>query len=147
MRDMTGIDLAAGSGVKARKLPVDVVVEFAVTAGRLETLEGPVAYTAGDALLTGSVGDRWPVRREKFLQTYAPAGNGQAGEPGIYRKKPLVVHALQLHEPFTVKVGPEPDPINGKPGDWLIQYSPGEYGIVSGTLFSRTYELLRSTSS
>src|SRR5262245_708296 len=126
MRDMTGIDLAAGLGMEARKLPVDVVVEFAATPGQLQTLEGPVGYAAGDALLTGSVGDRWPVRREKFMQTYAPAGDGRSGEPGIYRKRPLVVHALQMQERFTVTVGPGSSTIKGRPGDWLVQYSPGE---------------------
>lgn len=142
MREMTGIDLAAGQGVKARKLPVDVTVEFALAPGELQTLEGPVAYAAGDALLTGSVDDRWPVRREKFLGTYAPAGDGKAGEPGIYRKKPLVVHACRMQEPFTVTVGRDRNPIKGKPGDWLLQYAPGEYGIVAAAIFGRTYELL-----
>lgn len=141
MREMTGIDLAAGSGRKARKLPVAVEVEFAAVAGQLETLEGPVAYAAGDALLTGPAGDRWPIRREKFLQTYVSAG-GEAGKPGIYRKQPLIVHVLEMREPFTVTVGSAANSISGKPGDWLVQYAPGEYGIVSQALFRLTYELL-----
>lgn len=142
MREMTGIDLAAGLGRRVRKLPVDVTVEFATTAGELPTLEGPVAYAVGDALLTGGSDDRWPVRREKFLRTYAPAGNFETGKPGVYRKKPLVVHACQMQESFTVRVGGKSNSIHGKPGDWLVQYAPGEYGIVANAIFNRTYELL-----
>lgn len=142
MRDMTGIDLAAGTGVRVRKLPVDVTVEFATAAGELPTLEGPVAYAAGDALLTGGSDDRWPVRREKFLRTYAPAGSFEAGLPGLYRKKPLVVHACKMQEAFTVTVGRDRSPIKGKSGDWLVQYAPGEYGIVAARIFDRTYEVL-----
>src|SRR5664279_1064449 len=56
---------------RARKRAVVVQVVFAEAAGTLSTQEGPVNYSTGDALLTGTEGERWPVTRHIFDQTYA----------------------------------------------------------------------------
>ena len=31
------------------------------------------------------------------------------------------------------------DYLSGMTGDWLLQYGPGEFGIVAPAIFSRTY--------
>jgi len=135
---LDGVDLAAHKDSRsARKRPVDVGVDFAEAVGRLQTLEGPVDYVAGDAILTGTDGERWPVRREVFERTYEPAGT-----EGRFRKRPLVVRVLRLDEPFSVAIGRDNVRLTGKSRDWLVQYGPGEYGIVSAGIFNRTYELL-----
>jgi len=41
-------------------------VHFAAAAGQLQTLEGPVAYAAGDAIVTGVAGEQWPVPADSF---------------------------------------------------------------------------------
>ena len=51
---------------RARKRAVVVQVEFAETDGTLSTQEGPVHYSTGDALLTGTEGERWSVARDTF---------------------------------------------------------------------------------
>jgi hypothetical protein len=42
-----------------------VEVVFARSAGSIASREGPNHYRAGDALLSGSGGDRWSVTRER----------------------------------------------------------------------------------
>lgn len=143
MQDMSGTDLEKDPAARrARKRPVVCKVEFAPLAGTLDTLEGPVAYRAGDAIVTGVAKERWPIARDKFLKSYEAVGATQAGTAGRYRKKPVVVPARLMQEPFSVKVGSSADTIEGDAGDWLVQYGAHEYGIVESEVFARSYELL-----
>jgi hypothetical protein len=80
--------------------------------GDLASVAG--ARRAGDALLTGPHRERWPVRRERFDAAYAAS----------------------------VKVGWQDSPVEGGPGDWLVQYGPGNFGIVAAVIVDATYELL-----
>ena len=125
-----------------RKRPTQVSVMFATSAGKLKTLEGWVSYEQGAAILTGESGDTWPVEIHQFESTYEPVGNTKQGENGTYCKKPLTVYALQLTETTSVQVGYANDPITGKPGDWLVQYGPKNFGIVTKTIFENTYDIL-----
>lgn len=121
------------------KKPVPVDVAFAAEDGVCKTLEGEVQFRAGDALLTGSEGERWPIRRDLFLSSYEPVSPTRAGDNGTYRKRPAVAHALRLTEPATVPVGWQNDPLHGHPGDWLIRYPDGSQGIVQDSIFRETY--------
>ncbi|MGU7776348.1 PGDYG domain-containing protein [Burkholderia sp. MR1-5-21] len=116
------------------KRPAPVTVRFADEDGTCATLEGPVRYRAGDALATGIVGEQWPISRDRFDQTYERVSDG------IYRKRPVVVHALRLQSAMRVPVGGEGDVLEGRPGDWLLQYGDGEYGVVDAEVFERMYE-------
>ena len=127
---------------RVRKLAIEVIAEFAVSDGTLVTREGPVAYCRGDALLTGAEGERWPVPRERFDETYEPVAPLRPGKPGAYRKRPEVVWAKQMREPFTVELGEGRGTLQGNAGDWLLQYAPGDLSVVSATVFAKTYELL-----
>ena len=42
---------------------------FANMKGVLATLEGNVTYQAGDALMSGPHGERWPIPRKRFIET------------------------------------------------------------------------------
>jgi PGDYG protein len=143
MQEMTSVDLSRDrASRRAMKRPVAVDVRFADADGRLATLEGDVSYHAGDAILTGVQGDRWPVARAIFLDSYEPVPPTPSGRPGRYRKRPAPILAKRMTEAFTVRVGREADPLTGNPGDWLIQYEPGRHGIVSAQIFDETYVLL-----
>ena len=129
-----------------RKRALRVHVEFARADGVLATLEGPVRYDAGDALLTGSAGERWPVRRATFDARYVvdtpatPAAvTMQHGDDGAYRKLPQDVRALQVADAFAVRL-PDGQLLQGQPGDWLVEYGPGDQAIVAAAIFSATYE-------
>ena len=140
---MTGTDLTADPAARRvvkRSLPVDVV--FAAHAGLLHTLEGEVAYREGDAILTGGRGERWPVARQAFVDSYEPVPPTREGEAGRYRKRPATVLAKRMRGPFSVRVGARAELLTGARGDWLVQYGPGQYGVVSGEIFEETYTAL-----
>jgi hypothetical protein len=127
---------------RARKRDVALQVEFAATDGTLATQEGTVGYSAGDALLTGTQGERWPIARETFDATYAPVAPIREGKPGRYRKRPLVVWAKPMAEPFSVTLEGDRGTLIGHAGDWLVQYAPSDFSVVDASVFAQTYELL-----
>ncbi len=117
-------------------------VRFARAPGMLETLEGPVRYRVGAALVRGLRGEQWPVERSAFERRYAPAPGTAAGQDGDYRRRPGLVLARRLESAIELPAGALGDPLRGRAGDWLLQYAPGEYGIVAPEIFDETYELL-----
>jgi hypothetical protein len=119
-----------------------VHVEFAAQAGELMSLEGPNRYASGDALITGSTGDRWVVSRARFDAKYVPADAARAhGAPGPYRNRPAVVLARQMHAPFALARSAGGDVLRGAAGDWVMQYAPGDYGVVQAARFAHVYRL------
>jgi len=119
---------------------VDVVI--AKTGGELISREGPNRFEAGDALITGSTGDRWSVSRGRFDEKYFPAVPASAGEDGRYRSRPVPVLAKQMAEAFTLARSAGGDVLQGLAHDWLLQYAPGDFGIVENARFQRVYRPL-----
>jgi phosphoglycolate phosphatase len=139
-RDLTGEEVAFFPDARlVIKQDIPVKVIFSEKAGVLETLEGKVAYENGDALLTGVDGESWTVSRHSFEERYEPDGDIIMGENGIYRPVPKSVWAAQGHEAFTIVLPGEKGSLIGKPGDWLVHYGPGEYGIVDVEIFKTRY--------
>jgi hypothetical protein len=129
------LDPQAGQYVKQET----VRVEFANKDGQLLSREGVNHYLAGDALITGSTGDRWSVTRARFDAKYeavAPCGHGRAGE---YAAKPVPVWAKQVAEPFTIARCTGGDVLRGEANDWVLQYAPGDYGVVQDARFRQVY--------
>jgi hypothetical protein len=117
-----------------------VAVAFACADGELTSLEGPNRYAAGDALITGSTGDRWVVSRARFDAKYLPVDPALAhGEPGAYRNRPTVVLAKRMDEPFSIARSAGGDTLRGVAGDWVMQYAPGDYGVVQAQRFAQVY--------
>lgn len=119
---------------------VDVV--FAVAAGELASREGPNRYAAGDALITGSTGDRWSVSRERFEAKYLAIPPAQPGRDGRYRARPVPVLAKQMEDSFSIARTAGGDLLAGRARDWLLQYAPGDFGIVEDARFRRVYRPL-----
>ena len=119
-----------------------VAVEFATQHGELLSAVGINHYLPGDALITGSTGDRWCVSRDRFDAKYDPVPPAVRGESGCYRNRPMAVLAKQMSEPFSVSRMAGGDSLRGEAGDWLIQYGPGDHGIVERTRFERVYRLI-----
>lgn len=128
--------------IRLVKKPIPVSVSFAATEGTLQTLEGPVPFRKGDALLTGVQGERWPVPRETFERRYEPAAGTAAGADGRYIKKPLPVWALQITaEMAPLSVAADGGGIlTGRAGDWLLQYDDGSYGVITDAILRETYD-------
>ena len=117
-----------------------VHVDFAVAPGELISLEGPNRYAPGDALITGSTGDRWVVSRERFDAKYGPADASLThGQAGAYRNRPSVVLAKQMSEAFSMARSEAGDVLHGQAGDWVLQYAPGDYGVVQAQRFAKVY--------
>ena len=122
------------------KRPIPVEVEFTETEGICDTLEGPVRYAQGDPILTGPLGESWPVRRDRFEASYEPVSPTKAGCNGFYRKMPSLTYALRLDGTVDVPVGWQADPLHGRPGDWLLLYEDGAYGVIREDVFRATYQ-------
>ena len=132
-------DLAA-DGAACWVVKDEVVrVEFALEAGVLESAVGLNRYAAGDALLTGSTGDRWCVSRDRFDVKYGPEPPTTPGQAGSYRNRPAAVLAKRMSVAFRVARSAGGDVLLGDAGDWLLQYAPGDWGIVAAQRFRRLY--------
>jgi hypothetical protein len=141
MIELSNIDLRTDAAAQRFVKDETVHVEFASGEGELMSLEGPNRYTAGDALVTGSTGDRWVVSRERFDAKYLPAVEAlKHGEPGAYRNRPAVVLAKQMDAPFSMaRSAAGGDVLRGTAGDWIMQYAPGDYGVVQAARFAKVY--------
>lgn len=60
--------------VKVRKVPVVVDAEKTSTVQYIETLEGVMKASAGDWIITGVDGERYPVKPDIFEKTYEILG-------------------------------------------------------------------------
>lgn len=118
-----------------------VTVKFATSDGSVASREGANTYRTGDALITGSTGDEWSVTRDRFDAKYTPVAPLQHGQDGSYRNIPMPILAKQIHQDFSVERSSGGDIIHGKAGDWLMQYAPGDHGIVQAAKFQKVYSL------
>lgn len=139
MLELKNIDLRTDPDARTYVKNETVQVEFAKQPGELISLEGPNKYAIGDALITGSGGERWCVSRDRFDAKYEPLSPLKHGEDGAYRNKPVPVLAKQMQGPFTIARSTGGDVLQGKPQDWLMQYAPGDYGITENARFQKVY--------
>lgn len=116
-----------------------VQVRFATQPGAIQSREGLNHYAIGDALITGSTGDHWSVSRNRFDAKYDATPGITHGADGAYTNKRVPVLAIQQHTDFSVEREAGGDVIQGKAGDWLMQYAPGDHGIVENAKFQKVY--------
>lgn len=142
MIELSQLDLTADPSVQRVVKNETVTVEFATESGELMSLEGPNRYAPGDAVISGATGERWVVSRERFDAKYQPADAAFThGAPGAYRNRPTVVLARRMEEPFTLVRSTGGDRLTGAAGDWVMQYAPGDYGVVKAARFAKVYRL------
>lgn len=142
MIELTQLDLRTDPAAQRVVKDETVTVEFAAAAGELMSLEGPNSYAVGDAIVSGATGERWVVSRERFDPKYRPADTTLAhGKPGAYRNIPSPVLARRMDEPFTLLRSAGGDRLTGSAGDWVMQYAPGDYGVVKAERFAKVYRL------
>ena len=141
MLELDGLDLARDPEALRVVKEETVAVEFAAADGVVTSEVGPNNYRAGDALVTGSTGDCWCVSQARFEARYEPLPGVAAGAGGTYRSRPVIVLARQMHEPFSIARRAGGDRLHGVAGDWVMQYAPGDYGVVECTRFARVYRV------
>jgi len=142
MLHLADLNLTLDSHARRAVKHEQVTVEFAATAGELMSLEGPNRFAPGDALITGSTGDRWCVSRARFDLKYEAQAPTQHGQSGSYQNKPIPVLVRQVDQPFTLARSAGGDVLKGAAGDWVLQYAPGDYGVIADARFQRVYQLL-----
>ena len=139
MEKLVDIDLAGDPAASAYVKDEVVDVVFARQAGEIMSRVGLNRYDDGDALITGSTGDRWSVSRDRFDARYLPAALTEAGRDGRYRTKPATVFAKQMSLAFSVARSEGGDILQGEANDWLMQYARGDFGVVDNARFQRVY--------
>ncbi len=128
--------------VLARKLQREIDVRFSTVACTVQTPEGLVHAVPGDAIITGTAGERWRVSRVHFADKYRPVPPTAMGEEGRYLSLPNEVLAVPMDEPFEVLLADGRSRLRGRRGDWLVDYGDGSLGVVSQAIFASTYEIL-----
>jgi PGDYG protein len=149
MIELKNLDLRIDAAAQRVVKDETVNVEFAAGDGELMSLEGPNRYTRGDALITGSTGERWVVSRERFDPKYLPVDPALThGAPGAYRNRPAVVLARRMDQPFSLaRSASGGDILRGVAGDWVMQYAPGDYGVVQAARFAKVYRTVDTSSA
>ncbi len=127
--------------VFARKLEREIRVDFTPISRMVKTPEGTVRAQAGDAIVTGSSGEHWPVSRSRFSGRYRPVPPTLDGEDGRYMSVPNRVMAVRMKEPFEVVLVDGISRLQGHPGEWLIDYGDGSLGVIAPTIFAATYKI------
>lgn len=127
--------------VAARKLERQVQVRFIDEPCTIQTPEGEVHAQRGDALLTGIAGESWRVSRAHFAEKYRPAAGTTAGKDGAYVSLPNRILALRMAEAFEVLLADGVSRLQGRSGDWLVDYGDGSLGIVTEAIFTVTYDI------
>jgi hypothetical protein len=107
----------------------------------VRTREGQVHAHIGDAILTGTKGDRWRVSRPRFADKYRPLPATRDGEDGRYAALPIRVAALRMQEGFEVLLADGVSVLTGRPGDWLVDYGDGSLGVIAPDIFATSYRI------
>jgi hypothetical protein len=145
---MTTIDISRQpDAFRAARRPYLVTVEFAMAPGTLVTLEGPVRYRAGDALLTGQEGERWPVPRQQFLATYEPDASTHSGVAGPYRRRQGTVWAWRANHALDVALPNGRGSLRANTGDLVVQFDSGELAVMPEHIFRRSYRPLSDANA
>ncbi|MCX7168647.1 MAG: PGDYG domain-containing protein [Rhodocyclales bacterium] len=142
MLELKNIDLTRDGSAALFVKDEVVEVAFAGNDGELISREGPNRFQAGDALVTGSTGDRWSVSRSRFDAKYAPVAPVKPGGDGRYRSRPVPVLAKQMADAFTLARSSGGDLLQGHAQDWVLQYAPGDFGVVGDARFQKVYRPL-----
>jgi PGDYG protein len=144
MQTLSQVDLAhdTSAAVYAKDEIVNVV--FAQQNGEIMSGVGLNRYQRGDALITGVTGDSWSVSRDRFDAKYESVDGLPIGEDGAYRAKRVTVFARQMPVAFSIARSEGGDLLRGAAGDWLLQYAPGDFGVVANARFSRVYKLVNT---
>ena len=114
-------------------------VVVARSATTVATLEGPVHADAGDAIVTGVIGEQWPVPAATFAQRYQPCEGQTAGQDGLYRRPAQRVSVRKIGSDGASATLPSgAGSLTGKPGDFWV--TDDEHSrIVARDVFARTF--------
>jgi hypothetical protein len=140
MHTLNHVDLVNDSNSAEYIKHETVSVIFAQQDGDIMSAVGLNHYKAGDALITGVTGDCWSVSRDRFNAKYQAVSPTVNGNNGMYVASRVSVLAKQMTTAFSIARSEGGDTLYGEADDWLLQYAPGDFGIVANTRFQRVYQ-------
>ena len=119
----------------ATKKPIKVNIDIADTDGVINTLEGAVQYKAGDGIVTGVEGEKYPVPQKKLPELY---NIKEVDGKTIYEKKPIKVRCWAT--PFTlgIKLDDARGTLRAKAGDIVVK-DKDNYYVVDKDIFDKTF--------
>ena len=115
-----------------RKRTVEIEAVQLTDETVVDTLEGKIVGHAGDWLITGVRGERYPCSPNVFKRTYEHVSGKR------YQKLPVIVDALQLTRRVSIETGQ--GVLVGEPGDWFISGVDGSQYPCGAGIFEETYE-------
>lgn len=115
-----------------RKRPLVIEAVRLTEAVVVKTLEGEMAGSPGDWLITGVHGERYPCGADTFRKSYQHVAGNR------YRKRPIVVEATPLVHRIAIRTGS--GTLVGQPGDWLVHGINGSRYPCAPDIFQKTYE-------
>lgn len=125
----------AKGGQRVYKKANPISYETAEQDGSIETLEGPVTYKAGDKIITGPKGEKYPVGPESFAKKYNDNGDGTATP-----KKIVLLAKLADHD-GSVTLSYNGSKLNYTAGeDYIVRHGENDYGVVRKDIFAQTYQ-------
>lgn len=139
----TSVDrfLSGEGGRSAQRTPNFVYAERVDANVAVSTREGIVLAYIGDYLLFDAEKNQWPISEEHLRHHYDVVEQKDDGRYKL-RAKCVEVHAIELTQAISILIRADGSRLSGAPGDWLVRYSSGDFGIVAKHLFADSYRLL-----
>jgi len=118
------------------KKPAIEKYEIAKYPGTVDTLEGQIHFDAGNYIMTGPKGERYPISPEKFKNLKDDLGHGKCKPKKISKIAKLADHDGSVVLQYNGQK------LNYTAGnDYIVQHGPGDYGVVKKDIFAQTYAL------
>ena len=133
--------LTGEGGRPALKTPHFVYAKRIKSNLAVSTREGTVLAHVGDYLLFDADGNQWPISEEHLRHHYDVVARDEDGRLTLTGKC-VKVRTIQLTQAISVVINADGSRLCGGPGDWLVRYPSGDYGIVAKEIFADSYRLL-----
>ena len=121
-------------GFQTFKKPAKERYEIAKEPGTIDTLEGPVKYSAGYYIMTGPKGEQYPITPERFKELKDDLGNGICTPKKIIKVAKLADHSGSVDTSWGEKL------YYNTGEDVIVRHGPNDYGVVKKDIFAQTYE-------
>ena len=115
-------------------------------AGRIANAGGAGAIRYGRCASYRRQRRSWPAPRSYFDRTYSREAAGETHADGVYVKRAREVLAVELTAERRLDLTRGRGLLQGKAGDWVVDYGDGELSIVSQEQFAELYDLAPAES-
>ena len=114
------------------KVPAKEPFRIAYCSGVIETFQGPMEYERGHAILTGPMGEEYPITPEKFKVLKEDNGDGTCAPKKILKQARLADHDGKIVTSWG-------DLVYTAGNDYIVRHGDGDYGAVKVEVFAKTY--------